>query len=175
MKYIIIVAVLAVVGVVAFINKPSTDIGEINKIEVVKETNDTDTKTESEIEVSNNLNLSGQGLVKVPDYVFSRIDIQSLDLSNNKLEGSLQAEIRHLQNLKVLDLSNNKFTGIPAEVGQLKNLEVLNLSDNSITGLPYELGNLSNLKVLDLTGNAYSVSDLSKIKESLPSGVVIKI
>lgn len=120
------------------------------------------------------LNLSGQGLTKAPSYIFDRTGIEELNLSNNSLEGALQAEVRHLENLKVLNLSNNKFTGVPAEVGQLKNLEVLNLSNNKLTGLPYELGNLSKLKLLDISGNAYSEADLAKIRASLPSSTVIK-
>ena len=120
------------------------------------------------------LNLSGQGLTKAPAYIFDRTDIQELNLSNNSLDGALQAEIRQLQNLKVLNLSNNKFTGVPAEVGQLKNLEVLDLSNNQLTGLPYELGNLSKLKLLDVSGNAYSEADLSKIRASLPPSTVVK-
>lgn len=120
------------------------------------------------------LNLSGQGLTKAPGYIFSQTGIEELNLSNNALDGSLQAEVRQLQNLKILNLSNNKFTGVPAEIGQLKNLEVLNLSNNQLTGLPYELGNLSKLKLLDLSGNAYSEADLSKIRASLPSSTVIK-
>ena len=120
------------------------------------------------------LNLSGQGLTKAPAYIFTRTDIEELDLSNNSLDGALQAEVRHLQNLRVLNLSNNKFTGVPAEVGQLKNLEVLDLSNNQLTGLPYELGNLSKLKLLDVSGNAYSEADLAKIQASLPSSTVIK-
>lgn len=123
----------------------------------------------------NLLDLSGKGLTQTPKYVFGETGTQKLDLSGNKLMGSLQAEIRHLQNLKVLDLSNNQFTGVPAEIGQLKNLEVLDLSNNSITGLPLELGNLSNLKVLNLKGNDYSEMDLSLIKERLPASVVIEV
>lgn len=120
------------------------------------------------------LDLSGHKLTKVPAYVFGRTDVEHLDLSHNELTGALQAEVRHLQNLKVLDLSNNHFTGVPAEVGQLKNLEILNLSNNQLTGLPYELGNLKNLRVLDLSGNAYSVADLEVIKKSLPASTQIK-
>ncbi len=120
------------------------------------------------------LDLSEQGLVKVPAYVFERIDLESLDLSDNNLTGSLQGEIRILQNLKALDLSGNTFTGVPAEIGQLSHLETLDLRNNMLTGLPYELGNLKNLKLLRLSGNHYSVADLEIIKKGLPKQVVIE-
>ncbi len=121
------------------------------------------------------LDLSGQGLTKVPEDVFAKTDLEGLDLSNNRLSGALQAEVRHLQSLRTLDLSGNEFTGVPAEIGQLKDLETLDLSDNNLTGLPYELGNLSNLKMLDLTGNDYAAADLAVIKSKLPASVVIKV
>ncbi len=114
------------------------------------------------------LDLSGQTLRNTPNYVFGNTDIQKLDLSNNSLDGSLQAEVRQLQNLKILNLSNNQFTGVPAEIGQLNNLEILDLSNNQLTGLPHELGNLSNLRVLDLRGNNYAPADLDTIKDRLP-------
>ena len=132
-------------------------------------------KEKPEINSSKVLDLSGQGLTKTPSYVFDKTSIQELDLSDNKLEGSLQAEVRHLQNLKILDLSHNQFTGVPAEIGQLKNLEILNLSNNKLTGLPYELGNLSNLKILNLKGNDYSKTDLELIREKLPVSTIIEI
>lgn len=113
--------------------------------------------------------LSGQGLTKVPDSIFTDNSIEILDLSHNALTGALQAEVRHLTKLRMLDLSDNNFTGVPAEVGQLSKLEVLDLSNNQLTGLPYELGNLSNLKTLDLSGNQYAEADLEVIKGGLSS------
>lgn len=98
-----------------------------------------------------------------------------LNLSGRGLSGSLKAEIRHLSNLKELNISNNNFTGLPAEVGQLMRLEVLNLSNNPFTGLPYELGNLKNLKVLDLRGTNYAEQDLAIIKQSLPASAQVLI
>ena len=115
------------------------------------------------------LDLHGTQLQQVPTYVFDRRDVVNLDLSHNELTGALPAEIRFLSKLKVLDLSNNAFTGVPAEVGQLSQLEVLNLSHNQLTGLPHELGNLKNLKSLDLRGNSPSAFDLEIIRESLPN------
>lgn len=123
--------------------------------------------------VKNSLNLSNQQLSRVPEYVFSRTNLEELNLSNNRLTGAIQAEIRFLKNLRVLNASNNLMTGVPAEVGQLKNLEILDLSDNRLTGLPYELGNLKNLKTLNISGNNYSAQDLDIIMKTLPADVQI--
>jgi len=114
------------------------------------------------------IDLSGDRLTKVPDIIFKRTNIEILDISNNNLKGALQAEVRHMSSLRVLDMSENMFTGVPAEVGQLENLEVLDLSNNRITGLPYEIGNLKNLKTLDIRGNKYSEQDLEIIRSNLP-------
>jgi len=119
------------------------------------------------------LDLSNKELTKVPEQVFTMSSLTTLNLSHNKLEGALPAEIQHLQNLRHLDLSNNNFTGVPAEIGQLKKLETLNLSDNALTGLPNEMANLSNLQTLNLQGNKYSVSDLETIKKGLSDSVEI--
>ncbi|MBY0538208.1 leucine-rich repeat domain-containing protein [Patescibacteria group bacterium] len=146
-------------------------IGEVdNKREVPRDVNETKVSGNNTI-----LDLSNQNLTSVPQITFSNTAILELSLANNSLTGSLPGEIRFLQNLKVLNLSNNQFTGLPAEIGQLQNLEVLDVSNNKITGLPNELGNLKNLKVLKLTGNQYSVSDLEGIKNKLPASVVIEL
>jgi len=150
----------------------------VDRYQEERDTNQSVSKDEPTAALGNTsqaLDLSSSGLTKTPEYVFSRTAITQLDLSNNSLEGSLQAEVRMLQNLQVLNLSDNNFTGVPAEIGQLKNLEVLDLSNNQLTGLPYELGDLSNLQLLDLRGNQYSTQDLERIKETLPSSVVIRV
>jgi hypothetical protein len=57
--------------------------------------------------------------------------------------------------IRILDLSNNNFTGeIPKVIGKLKALQQLNLSHNSLTGhIQSSLGNLTNLESLDLSSN----------------------
>ncbi len=111
--------------------------------------------------------------------IYDGIKVSSLaekvDVSGRGLTGSLKAEVRQLNNLKELDLSDNKFTGLPAEVGQLSHLQVLNLSNNPLTGLPYELSNLSNLKTLDLRGTNYSQTDLNIIRQGLSNSVQILV
>ncbi len=176
--------VLAVLGGVALYNREGTSAVEnttvVNTVRT-KETgsmsrNSTDDETMSE-STSNRVvvDLSNTGLTKTPMDIFSKTSTEELNLSKNGLAGSLPAEVRLLQNLKVLNLSNNQFTGVPAEIGQLKNLEVLDLSNNKITGLPNELGNLSKLKILNLKGNNYSEADLTGIKSRLPKTAVILV
>lgn len=116
---------------------------------------------------STELNMIGKGLNAIPIDVFSRINLQKLDLSQNNLTGAPQSQIGQLKNLTTLDLSNNSLTGLPAELGQLSKLETLNVSNNKLTGLPMELGNLTQLRILDVSGNAYSKQDLDGIAAKL--------
>lgn len=146
--------------------------------------------------VNNKLDLSGQQLKKVPDYVFKLTNLEELDISNNQITGNLPAEIGNLKSLKALNANNNLMTGIPAEIGQLPNLQIFNidhnllagvpkeigraqslqtldLSNNQLTDLPSEIGSLKNLQTLNISGNNYSSSDLNTISGSLPTSTNI--
>jgi len=119
------------------------------------------------------IDMSGRGFTRVPMDIFTQTDATVLDLSGNALTGALPAEVRHLGELVRLDLSGNRFTGVPAEIGQLAQLEYLDLSENPITGLPLELGNLSALKELDLRGTQYAEQDLSQIRARIPQARIL--
>ena len=79
-------------------------------------------------------------------------NLEVLNLSNNQVS-QLPSNIGELKNLKVLNLSNNQVSQLPSNIGELKNLEVLNLSNNQVSQLPSTIRELKNLKYLDLTGN----------------------
>lgn len=184
MKYAVITLVFCALFLIFYIDKRSDNttqeeisaaIEEEKTDSQEKETDATSLESASKSESANTLILSNQQLTKVPPYVFEETNLTTLDLAGNLLEGALPAEIRQLKNLRVLNLSDNNFTGIPAEVGQLSQLEVLDVSNNPITGLPHEIGNLQNLKVLDLRGTNYSEDDLRFIKSTLPEGIEIEV
>jgi len=120
------------------------------------------------------LDLSGKGLTSLPAEIGNTDYILQLNVSNNNLTGALPAEIRKMQDLRVLNASHNKLTGIPAEIGQLKNLEEVDFSYNQINTMPNEIENIKgNLKVLNLTGNPYTSTTLNAIKKKLPNTQVI--
>ena len=81
--------------------------------------------------------------------------IVELRLENNRLSGSIPAELRELSQLRVLDLGDNDLSGsIPPGLVDLGHLESLSLRGNRLAGdIPPELGRLSQLKVLDLGRN----------------------
>lgn len=164
---LILVLVLAVIGAATYAAKDRLFRKDASSVE---QTNATGGSASS----GSSLSLAGKGLTKTPAYVFDMSALVELNLSNNKLDGALQSQVGQLKHLRVLNVSNNLFTGVPAEIGQLSDLEVLNLSNNRLTGLPNELGNLSKLRLLDVSGNQYSAADLAGIRAKLPATTVIK-
>jgi len=84
--------------------------------------------------------------------------LQSLNLSDNRLTGSIPAELGQLGALTTLYLDGNQLSGsIPAELGQLGVLTDLRLNNNQLSGgIPAELGQLGALEHLFLQSNQLS-------------------
>ena len=80
---------------------------------------------------------------------------QGLNLSNNMLTGSISEGLGDLINLKSLDLSFNQLEGdLPLELYNLDSLRSLNLSNNLFTGeISEEIGNLLKLEGVTTYGH----------------------
>lgn len=81
--------------------------------------------------------------------------VVELRLSENNLSGSIPADLRHLGELKSMDLGLNRLTGgLPPELGQLLKLAVLSMEGNQLSGrIPVELADMINLETLNLGAN----------------------
>ncbi|XP_065853726.1 leucine-rich repeat receptor-like serine/threonine-protein kinase BAM3 [Euphorbia lathyris] len=86
--------------------------------------------------------------------------LEQLNLSENRLSGTLPASIGNFTSLQILLLSGNRFTGvIPDEIGELKNVLTLDMSRNNFSGeIPGEIGDCPMLTYLDLSQNQFSGS-----------------
>ncbi|KAM4110885.1 hypothetical protein ACJW30_05G025700 [Castanea mollissima] len=84
--------------------------------------------------------------------------VRLIDLSSNKLSGSIPVEISDLSELRFLNLSRNHLIGkIPEKIGSMKELESVDLSRNHLSGeIPPSMANLTFLSLLDLSYNNLS-------------------
>ncbi|KAL1569569.1 protein kinase superfamily [Salvia divinorum] len=81
-----------------------------------------------------------------------------LDVSYNKLEGSIPKELGTMFYLSILNMGHNDLSGpIPQELGHLKNVAILDLSYNRLNGtIPQSLTGLTLLGDIDLSNNNLS-------------------
>ncbi|OEL16812.1 Receptor-like protein 2 [Dichanthelium oligosanthes] len=94
----------------------------------------------------------------LPDELFDATSLEYLSLSNNGLEGTLDAaHIYKLNNLVFLDLAMTGLSGkIPDSIAQLKRLEELHLEHNNMSGeLPMSLSKCASLTTISLRRNNF--------------------
>ena len=84
--------------------------------------------------------------------------VTRLELGDNKLSGTIPAQLGNLTSLEYLWFNNNELSGaIPSQLGNLTSLETLVLNRNRLNGMiPSQLGNLTSLEILALWGNELS-------------------
>ena len=81
------------------------------------------------------LDLSGLELQNMPFELNQLTQLQSLNLSDNRLKTVLNS-ISRLTQLQSLDLNNNRLTTLPPALGRLTQLTSLDLRNNAITDPP---------------------------------------
>ncbi|GAU26005.1 hypothetical protein TSUD_166870 [Trifolium subterraneum] len=102
------------------------------------------------------LSLQGNNIQLLPNWLWKKANLQSLDVSNNSLTGTISPSICNLKSLAGLDLSLNNFSGnVPSCLGNFSQfLENLKLNGNKLSGFipqTLEIGNA--LHQIDLSNN----------------------
>ena len=91
---------------------------------------------------------------EIPSTIGNMTRLLLLGLYTNSLEGSIPLSLKYCKNLQALDLSQNKLKGtVPDFLMNLSSISIcINMSHNSLTGLlPPEVGNLKDLVILDVS------------------------
>ncbi|KAH7691848.1 Non-specific serine/threonine protein kinase protein, partial [Dioscorea alata] len=108
----------------------------------------------------------------IPESLGNLGTLGRLDLSRNKLNGSILEFLNNLTNLVYFDLSHKNFGKLPRSIGRLqklgigdlRRLQYLDLSFNMFTGvIPESFGNLTLLQDFYGAGN--------KLNRKLPKGI----
>ncbi|MBS3913633.1 MAG: hypothetical protein KG003_03990 [Bacteroidetes bacterium] len=105
---------------------------------------------------------------KISSKIGNLTNLESLALPVNSLR-ELPLEMRKLQKLKMVNLSDNPGLSNIDVLVQIPSMEILNLFGCSLTKLPDNIGNLADLKELGLTGNSLSDAEIARIKKALPN------
>lgn len=130
----------------------------------------TNTKNDTQYRVTSLSLPNSQLLSSIPSDLGSIENLQILDLSNNSINGSLPSSFfKPNSELRFLNFSNNLLTGeIPESITELRNLQILNFSDNAFAGkLPNNLSNMKNLTVASFKNNyltGFLPSDLRNLQ-----------
>ncbi|GAB2231825.1 hypothetical protein Droror1_Dr00010841 [Drosera rotundifolia] len=141
-------------------NFNSTTIGYLCKFDGVICWNQRENRINS-LQLSN-LNLSGQ----IPSALQFCSSLQTLDFSSNQLSGPIpDGFCSWVPFLVSLDLSGNRIKGtIPGELGECKYLNELSLEGNELVGaIPRELAGLNRLVTFSVANN--------ELKGPIPAGL----
>jgi Leucine-rich repeat (LRR) protein len=109
---------------------------------------------------------------EIPEEIKELKQLEALVLRVNSIQ-NLPEAINSLENLRVLDLTDNPgLSNIDPIVG-VENLEELVLFGCSLTKLPEGIGKLKKLKYLGLTGNNLDKTEQNRILKALPTCEIV--
>jgi len=105
---------------------------------------------------SNHLDLSNLGLQTIPNIIREVAPyLQSINLSWNKFREFPIDELMYLENLEIIDFSNNEISDLPSDISHLSNLRFLSFENNNLSSLPLEISNLDKIKYINLSQNKF--------------------
>ncbi|KAG7281638.1 hypothetical protein CRUP_019150 [Coryphaenoides rupestris] len=100
------------------------------------------------------LELLGCMLERIPSAVFSLVNLQELDLKDNKLTTVEEIlSLQHCRRLTTLRLWYNSISYIPEHISKLQFLETFDISWNKLQKLPSRMFYCTKLKHLDVSHN----------------------
>eukprot|EP00540_Astrosyne_radiata_P023069 CAMPEP_0116826878 /NCGR_PEP_ID=MMETSP0418-20121206/2779_1 /TAXON_ID=1158023 /ORGANISM="Astrosyne radiata, Strain 13vi08-1A" /LENGTH=316 /DNA_ID=CAMNT_0004455573 /DNA_START=1090 /DNA_END=2041 /DNA_ORIENTATION=+ len=101
------------------------------------------------------LMLRNCGLIGTIPREIARGAVETLDLGENTLTGTIFTEFGSISTLQRLRLDNNRLSGtLPSEIGLLELLDELTLAQNSLSGtIPIQFSLLNNLEEFTVAGN----------------------
>lgn len=117
------------------------------------------------------LDLSTEGLTKIPENIMHCKNLKALNLSGNSFLGEDTNIISNLTNLGALFLSDCDLESLRIDFLQMPNLTILSLANNRIDELDLIFEQLENLLFLDISGhslhNASLPLNINKLKNLL--------
>lgn len=112
--------------------------------------------------------LSGHGITDFPREIFQLQNLEVLDLSQNLLR-DLPPEIQFLSKLKNIQLRNNQLRQLPEEIGNLQVLERIDCSINQLSSLPQSLLQATSLREILIDSNCFEAFPTVELPASLNS------
>lgn len=97
-------------------------------------------------------------ITALPSDFWSLSTLKSLNLSHNKLSGSLPSNVGNFGSLETLDISHNQLSNqIPQSISSLVSLRILNLQSNGFSSMiPSGILGLKSLEIIDVSENNLS-------------------
>lgn len=133
--------------------------------------------------------------INLPIVVDDLMDIETIDIKNNKFISHIPEEVKYLKNLKVINITNTSIQNIPEffneierlesialnrsnlfslsknelKLNGLENLKSLYLCGNWLKDIPEEIKKLKNLEYLNFSDNCFTEEQQNKIRNWLPN------
>lgn len=109
---------------------------------------------------------------QIPPGIGNLKNLEALILNVNHIQ-SVPKEIKHLTNLRLLDLSDNPGLSDIEHVTVLPNLQNLILYGCGLTKLPRSISKMKSLRVLGLKGNHLTELEIERLRNKLPNCEII--